>query len=48
MAGNKDNRKASNMKKGDPSQPGHGGGHGDTKAKSNNPADWKNEPGNQS
>lgn len=38
----------SNLKGKNPSEPGQGGGHGDTPAKSNNPEEWKNEPGNQS
>lgn len=40
-SGKKNKRNNSAMK-------GQGGGQGDTPAKSNNPADWKNEPGNQS
>jgi hypothetical protein len=32
----------------DPSAPGQGGGQGDTPPQSGNPADWKNQPGNQS
>lgn len=33
---------------GNPSEPGHGGGRGDTPPKTSDPNDWKNEPGNQS